>query len=224
MCYDTQPLDNDPFDPFHVLSIWWGLRKPHAQVLTPVFLRRGYLLFDSGFLAPAMEVVGAAASISQLAVYIYSAATRVRHLYQASQSSAFSTKGQLEELEALLKILDRIYNSHAPSDSEFLIPILINIAETAQKLYNWLNHAGTISQRLMLFVRNVEVEETFRILHQKCNLLLVFHYSERNQCALNRIEDSLRMSSRNLSEDADKMSSAEKDKRPFSQVGFPLFQ
>lgn len=171
-----------------------------------------------------MEVVGAAASISQLAVYVYSAATRVRYLYQASQSSAFSTKSQLEELEALLKILDRISKSHAPSDSEILIPILINIAETAQKLYNWLNHAGTIYQRLILFTRTVEVEETFRILHQKCNLLVVFHYSERNQCALNRIEDSLRMSSRNQSEDADKMSSAEKGKRPSSKVGFPLFQ
>ena len=171
-----------------------------------------------------MEVVGATASVSQLAVYIYSAATRVRYLYQASQVSAFSTKSRLEELKALLKILDGIANNHAPSDGEILIPILINVAETAQKLYNWLNHAGTIGQRLSLFIRNDEVEETFRILHQKCNLLLVFHYSERNCCALNRIEDSLRMSLHNPIEDADNMSSSKEEKRPVSEVGCPLSQ
>jgi len=157
-----------------------------------------------------MEVVGAAASVSQLAVYIQSAARCLRHLYKSSKAAALSVRSQLEDINVLIKILDRINRHHAPLDAEIL-PILISVADTAQTLTNWFDQAGTFCHSWILFLRKADIEEAFGLLHQKCNLL-VLYYSERNNRTLNRIESSLNTPYRDAIGRSDIMGSPESEK------------
>lgn len=166
-----------------------------------------------------MEVVGAAASVSQLVVYIHSAATHLSHLYNISKSSPVLLRSRLEDLNILLKILDDIHRNHTPSDAEILIPILINMADTAQTLSRWFNQPGTFRKSLILFVRNADIEEAFRLLRQKCNLL-IFYFSEQNNRVLNRLESSLNPPSYNTVGLANTMNSPEIEEGLPSKVGF----
>ena len=137
-----------------------------------------------------MEVVSGIASLSQLAVYLDCTVTRLSHLYRTLSTATFLAKSQLEEVHVLLKILERIKKNHSPSDTEVLVPVLISIAKIVQTLENWFGPSSTIRLQWNLIVHKADIEEALRLLRQKYNLL-AFYYSERNNCALNRIESCL---------------------------------
>lgn len=137
-----------------------------------------------------MDVLGSAASLGQLAVYVHCAVSRLRHLYETFKTATFLARSQLEELQVLLKILDRIEEHHSPSDTELLVPLLISIADAVQTLQNWFDPSSTLRLKWNLIAHQFGIEEEFRLLRQKYNLL-VFYYSERNNCALSRIESTL---------------------------------
>ena len=137
-----------------------------------------------------MEAVSGIASLSQLAAYVNCTITRLNHLYRTISTATFLAKSQLEELHVLLKILERIQKHHSSSDTEFLVPVLISIANIVQTLENWLGPSSTIRLQWNLIAHKADIEEALRLLRQKCNLL-AFYYSERNSSALDRIESSL---------------------------------
>lgn len=137
-----------------------------------------------------MDAVGSASAVSQLAVYVHCAVRRLRHLYKTYKTATSLARGQIEDLHVLLKILDRIGKHHSPSDTELLVPVLISIADTAQTLWNWFNPSSILRLKWNLIAHQADIEEAFRLLRQKYSLL-VFYYSERNSCALGRIESSL---------------------------------
>lgn len=139
---------------------------------------------------PGMDVVGSVAAISQLALYIQCAVRGLRHTCETLKNSTSFAKSQLEELQVLLEILDRIQRHHSPSDIEDLVPVLISIADTTQILRNWFEPPKTLRQKLNLIAHQSEIDERFRRLREKYNLL-VLYYSERNHYALGRIESSL---------------------------------
>ena len=144
----------------------------------------------SGSQYPKMDVVGSVAALSQLAVYVQCAVKCLRHICETLKTSTSFANSQLEELQVLLEILDRIQRHHSPSDIEDLVPVLISIADTTQVLRNWFEPPETLRQKLNLIAHQSEIEERFRRLREKYNLL-VLYYSERNNCALDRIESSL---------------------------------
>ena len=137
-----------------------------------------------------MDVVGSAAALSQLAVYVQCAVRGLRHICETLKTSTSFAKSQLEELQVLLEILDRIQRHHSSSDIEHLAPVLISIADTTQILRNWFEPPETLRQKLNLVAHRSEIEERFRRLREKYNLL-VLYYSERSDRALGRIESSL---------------------------------
>ena len=137
-----------------------------------------------------MDVVGSVAAISQLALYIQCAVRGLRHTCETLKNSTSFAKSQLEELQVLLEILDRIQRHHSPSDIEGLVPVLISIADTTQILRNWFEPPKTLRQKLNLIAHQSEIDERFRRLRENYNLL-VLYYSERNHYALGRIESSL---------------------------------
>ena len=137
-----------------------------------------------------MEAISGIASLSQLAAYVNCTVTRLKHLYRTISTATFLAKSQLEELHVLLKILERIGKHHSLSDTEFLVPVLISIANTVQTLENWFAPSSTIWLRWNLIAHKADIEEALRLLRQKYNLL-AFYYSERNNSALNRIESRL---------------------------------
>ncbi|KAI9703025.1 MAG: hypothetical protein M1820_006016 [Bogoriella megaspora] len=137
-----------------------------------------------------MEVVGAIASVSQLAAYIQSAWKCLRHLHDVYQASTPIIRSRLEDIYMTLKILDRLDQMqylHDSSEADVLMPILINIADTAQTLQKWLKQPTVLRQRWALIAHGLEIEEASRSLHNKCHLL-VFYFCERNNHALNRLE------------------------------------
>ena len=137
-----------------------------------------------------MDVVGSVAALSQLAVYVQCAVRCLRHICETLKTSTSFANSQLEELQVLLEILDRIQRHHSPSDFEDLVPVLISIADTTQVLRNWFEPPETLRQKLNLIAHQSEIEERFRRLREKYNLL-VLYYSERSDRALGRIESSL---------------------------------
>jgi hypothetical protein len=169
-----------------------------------------------------MEIVGAAASITQLAVYTYSAGRCLRHLYKTSKTSQFSAGSQLEDLNVLLKILDCINSHHTPLDHEVLVPVLISIAETAQTLSNWFLQTSTFYRNWVFFFRKADIQGGYRLLRQKCNFL-VFYYSERNNRALNRIESSLNTQYHAASGCLDSMDAPKSNEGRAMEVGITVF-
>ena len=138
-----------------------------------------------------MEVISAAASLSQKAVYTGCACRYLRHLYEISKAATALLRSQLDDLSILLGVLGRI-EEHRSSDTEVLLPILISVATTAQNLSSWLNQSTSLRQKWVLVLRKVDIEDAFETLRQKCNLL-IFHYSEQSASTLRKIEANLQI-------------------------------
>ena len=172
------------------VSYWKFLHKAVSLPLTTLFLKNEQKPQPSASQSPEMDVVGSVAALSQLAVYVQCAVRCLRHICETLKTSTSFANHQLEELQVLLEILDRIQRHHSPSDIEDLVPVLISIADTTQVLRNWFEPPQTLRQKLNLIAHQSEIEERFRRLREKYNLL-VLYYSERSDRALGRIESSL---------------------------------
>ena len=172
------------------VSHWKLVHKAVSLPLTTLFLKNEQRPQSSASQCPKMDVVGSVAALSQLAVYVQCAVRCLRHICETLKTSTSFANSQLEELQVLLEILDRIQRHHSPSDTEDLVPVLISIADTTQVLRNWFEPPKTLRQKLNLIAHQSEIEERFRRLREKYNLL-VLYYSERSDRALGRIESSL---------------------------------
>ena len=144
-----------------------------------------------------MDVIGGVASATQLVAYSSTAASYLSGLYRAAQDGPSSMRDQLQDIKILVEIINSI-PPRKPSDPDFLIPLLIEIADIARSLTRFLSQEGQFRTVLVLLTKGSKIEDGFKALRSKGNLLQLY-LSGKNHEVLNQVRLGVECIGRNMS-------------------------
>ncbi|KAF2231983.1 hypothetical protein EV356DRAFT_506169 [Viridothelium virens] len=141
-----------------------------------------------------MDIVGATASIAQLAAYCKSACQHLWQVYKAVRNGPAAFSDQSLNISILLNIIDRVRNQESFQE-RVILPLLVDISTLACKIHSLLERRGLFGLHWALFTKCEALSEAFTSLSAKRDLLHL-HISERNHNNLSQIQiDIARMSS-----------------------------
>ena len=132
-----------------------------------------------------MDLVGATASIAQLAAYGHSVIQRLLHLYEAIRTGPAVYRDQKSNISILLDIVHRTCDQDS-TQGEVILPLLVDISALACRILNLLDRKGFLGLNWTLLIRHEILSEAFTSLNGKRDLLHL-HISERNQTVLSQI-------------------------------------
>lgn len=136
-----------------------------------------------------MDVLGATASIAQLAAYGKSACQQLFRLYRAVRSGPATYRDQSLNISILLSIVDRVRTQEKPQE-DLILQLLVDISTLARKIHDLLGQRGVFGLNWALIIGREALSEAFTSLNGKKDLLHL-HILERNQHALTQIQTDI---------------------------------
>lgn len=143
-----------------------------------------------------MEAISAVASTTQLLAYCLSAGSVLCQVIKDIKAGTSAFRHQENNINHILKIIRQIsrHPGVTPDMTDIVLPIIIEVAELAQRIQTLLENPGTWYRRVIASsTRRSTLEESFNALAAKGQLLHL-HISHSSNCMLftinHKLEDS----------------------------------
>ena len=143
-----------------------------------------------------MDIVGGAASVTQLVNYSHGAIRQLVQLYKAAQEGSSFCRTQRFNIGFLLESIQRICTEEAP-DTDSILPLLIATAGLATSLLILLKPKGTWRNSWHLIAKGHEIESAFSALNDKTRLLQL-HITEKTYNIVTRVQKEIKHMNQSL--------------------------
>ena len=140
-----------------------------------------------------MEVIGCAASVSQLVVYISSSAVALQRLWTELRNSDSTYRDEESNVNLLLNILRRLSNQDI-QDHNPVLPVLIAISGTACQVLHLLQPKKIFGYNIAFISSHSKIQLAFRSLDRQRRLLHLY-ISQSHHEALTDLRETIAQSS-----------------------------